>query len=271
MKNYIYIILFLGISNFAKSQVGINTNTPHPSAALDINSNNKGITIPKYNLTSLTSNVSPITQPAIGLMIYNTGNTFPKGIYYWIGSKWEKFHVQGDFNETFSISIPGSIQGIVTSSLTNDLPNFIVDANNISGSIAPNVNTSNGIITLPKGKYRVFIKLDGGWASRGDNWIAGGLNSYYKTSSGINYQNISVNAVLQNDNNVNITEVQNNNMLVGNSGLFGGEFNFWLDLKQDSNNIKLRLYYDTTSNTLANTPNMTPHQTGLKVTFTRMQ
>ncbi len=82
-------VSFLNMSLFA--QVGINTisNAPHSSAGLDVDFNNKGILIPRISLTQTTSS-SPITSPAVSLMVYNTAtvNDVTPGYYYWDATRW---------------------------------------------------------------------------------------------------------------------------------------------------------------------------------------
>lgn len=63
---------------------------PDGYAMLDISSEQKGILIPGINLTSSTMDIQGgdgSTQPK-GLLIYNIGNTFNQGYYFWDGSKW---------------------------------------------------------------------------------------------------------------------------------------------------------------------------------------
>ncbi len=52
---------------FAQS-VGIHTNSPHPSAALDIGGNQQGFLPPRLTLTERNA----ISNPAHGLVVYNT-------------------------------------------------------------------------------------------------------------------------------------------------------------------------------------------------------
>ncbi|WP_148285357.1 hypothetical protein [Flavobacterium sp. B17] len=52
-------------------QVGIGTNNPDASAALDIASTNKGLLIPRVSLTGITDQTT-IASPAMGLIAYNT-------------------------------------------------------------------------------------------------------------------------------------------------------------------------------------------------------
>ncbi|UWX60757.1 hypothetical protein N0B40_00470 [Chryseobacterium oranimense] len=48
------------------AQVGINTSTPDPSSVLDITSTSKGMLLPRI------SNLSSVTNPATGLVIFDT-------------------------------------------------------------------------------------------------------------------------------------------------------------------------------------------------------
>lgn len=72
--------------------VGANT-TPNAYTMLDVSSTNKGILIPRVNLTSNTLDLnsdgdnSISNQPA-GLLIYNSGTTLAAGYYFWNGSEW---------------------------------------------------------------------------------------------------------------------------------------------------------------------------------------
>ena len=70
MKN-IYFCIYLLTSSLLMAQVGINTQTPHASAALDILSSNKGVSFPKISLATY-NDVSTINVPTESLLIYNT-------------------------------------------------------------------------------------------------------------------------------------------------------------------------------------------------------
>jgi hypothetical protein len=85
MKKNIYSILFFSlvilINNIASAQnVGINAtgNAPDVSAMLDVSSSNKGVLIPKVTLQSTTDGTT-ISNPATGLMVYNTNSTMTNG------------------------------------------------------------------------------------------------------------------------------------------------------------------------------------------------
>ena len=80
------LLLFLIIT---KAQVGINTTNPDLSSVLDIKSDNKGLLIPRLNLSS-ENDTSTITSPATSLLVWNKGESglSSKGFYYWDG-KWK--------------------------------------------------------------------------------------------------------------------------------------------------------------------------------------
>ncbi len=77
------------------AQVGINTNTPDSSSALDIESSTGGILIPRLTETQRDA----ISSPATGLMIYQTDQT--TGFYFFNGTAWTRIEgVVGPQGET---------------------------------------------------------------------------------------------------------------------------------------------------------------------------
>jgi len=91
----IFVIISILNSIHLNAQTGIGTTTPDPSAKLDITSTNKGFLPPRVALTA-TNSASPITNPANGLMVFNTVTAgispyqVVPGYYYWDanGLKW---------------------------------------------------------------------------------------------------------------------------------------------------------------------------------------
>jgi hypothetical protein len=91
-------------SSIAPYNVGIGTNTPNSSAALDVSSSAKGMLIPRVALNS-TTDAATITTPATSLLVYNTANAgvipnnVTPGYYYNAGTpaspEWEKFATGG--------------------------------------------------------------------------------------------------------------------------------------------------------------------------------
>ena len=72
------------------AQVGINTSSPHESAALDIVSTTGGLLVPRMTAAQRDA----ITSAATGLMIYQTDGT--AGFYYYNGSSWEGYYSKNE-------------------------------------------------------------------------------------------------------------------------------------------------------------------------------
>ncbi len=107
-------VLLFSASTFAQS-VGINSDgsTPDASAMLDVKSTSKGFLPPRINLTG-TTDVSTISSPVAGLLIFNTSNTndVTPGYYYYGGSSWVKvdaglwsFDLEEDISTTYNVGI----------------------------------------------------------------------------------------------------------------------------------------------------------------------
>lgn len=65
------------------NQVGVNTNNPHPSAALDVSSTTQGLLPPRLTESARLA----IASPATGLLVYQTDAA--AGYYYYTGSAWQ--------------------------------------------------------------------------------------------------------------------------------------------------------------------------------------
>lgn len=81
------LIMALLLQEVSSQSVGINTNSPHPSSILDINSSNRGVLLPKISLQS-TSDKATVPNPANALLLYNTNAQIgPEGFYYNSGTQ----------------------------------------------------------------------------------------------------------------------------------------------------------------------------------------
>jgi hypothetical protein len=83
MKKITVLVLML-FTALGYAQVGINTNTPDASSALEIESTAGGILIPR--MTEIQRDA--IVSPASGLMIYQTDEV--SGFYFYNGTGWTK-------------------------------------------------------------------------------------------------------------------------------------------------------------------------------------
>jgi hypothetical protein len=99
MRNlYALLICFLGcISQITAQNIGINSTgaTPNAAAMLDIVASDKGMLIPRVNLTS-TLDITTIPSPVNSLLVYNQNaagvvpNNVVAGFYYWNGTSWTR-------------------------------------------------------------------------------------------------------------------------------------------------------------------------------------
>jgi len=98
MKHRLYILcVFILLFNLtAMSQIGIQTDTTDASSVLDIVSSDKGVLIPRVSLSSDLSSPSPVTSPATGLLVYNSGSNQEEGFYFWNGIQWRHLKPEED-------------------------------------------------------------------------------------------------------------------------------------------------------------------------------
>jgi hypothetical protein len=169
MNNFKYSIIFIVLTFFIEGvsaqNVGIGTSTPDGSALLDIDaspSNDRGVLIPRVALVS-ANNSSPITAPAVSLLIYNTATagTYPDdvspGYYYWNATAWIAFEIKkvryysidDGLNTTTSSTLDLPVAGM---SLTPGLGTYSVQFNgqcDIADAISTTgLNTADLVIDL---------------------------------------------------------------------------------------------------------------------------
>lgn len=97
MKLFLRILLvntlvLLGF-NLKSQNVGINGTgaAPDGGAMLDVSATNKGVLIPRVNITNLAT-IAPIVGSAtVSMLVYNTNGTTGQGYYYWDGTSWVRF------------------------------------------------------------------------------------------------------------------------------------------------------------------------------------
>ncbi len=166
----IYSILFIlfGISIAqAQNNVGIGTNTPNASAKLDITATDKGLLIPRVNLSG-TGDATTIAGPATGLMVFNqtaagsgatavAANTF----YYYNGTKWVK--------------LEASLGDDWIKATTATTPAIYTDDQYVKGSVGIGDFSS----TSPANKLHVINNADGAGVAALDNSTAGGFAGMY--------------------------------------------------------------------------------------------
>jgi hypothetical protein len=113
MKNIFALLLAAFSFSFTAiaQNVGIGTSTPHASAALEINSNTRGVLVPRMTTAERTA----IASPAAGLLVFdNTTNSF----WFFNSGSWVE------------LSVGSAGWGVTGNGSTNPAINFIGTTDN---------------------------------------------------------------------------------------------------------------------------------------------
>lgn len=209
MKINLLSIFLVALSVNYSAQVGINTNPPHPSAALDMSDSKRGFLPPRVVLSPTSENpFNPITNPADGLLVYNktASTSFPAKYYYKYGTSWIPF---GNGNETYNnataLGISASTLGYAPRILSSaaEIPASL----NVSGVISTkskcvaysghtycSFNLNNGVtweqafnIGKSYGGYLPVITTNDEWNFIKTNLLDGTGNSNHDSWIGFNY------------------------------------------------------------------------------------
>lgn len=206
MKYFSLCWLFL-TSFVLSAQVGIGTDNPHASSILDIESTNAGILIPRVSLTNTTS-TTPITAPAVSLLVYNTatsGDIVP-GFYYWTGTEWQRLSESSGGNTgSQGWGLRGNI--VTDDDFIGTLQNYKPLRFRVNGTEFANFHPGGG------------ITLGYGASAFNDNAIAIGSSSIAGTSNsiaiGTNASTSISNLSIAIGNNAEVTEHES--IAIGNS------------------------------------------------------
>ncbi|MGD0710824.1 MAG: hypothetical protein ABR968_06540 [Bacteroidales bacterium] len=181
------IVLSATISNLFAQNVLVTDDSNYvakTSAMLDIKSSNKGLLIPRVNLTATTSAL-PITSPDSSLIVYNkatAGNVTP-GYYFWDGGKWVRIaNGQGGLNvvtKTASATLlPTETMVLASNNITLTLPAITSTDDGLAISVKNNGTYTDLITVVPNGaatvdgvsnstltrwKGRTYVAVGGNW------------------------------------------------------------------------------------------------------------
>lgn len=182
------IISMIICVNISFAQIGVQTDNPDASSVLDIVSSDKGLLIPRVSLSSSLSSPSPVTSPATGLLVYNSGSAQDHGFYFWTGSIWKMLKpqeigdVQGPSSSTDNAiaRFDGTTGNIIQNSSV-----ILDDAGNITG--VNNITTAGFTMTTGAGVDKVLISDasgNGSWSEalpldieEDDVVVASGINT----------------------------------------------------------------------------------------------
>lgn len=118
MKTYfptLFFSMFIFGLTTVQAQIGIGTTSPSSSSILDVQSDSKGILIPRLAL-EITTAATPVNNPENGLMVYNTKDTndVKPGFYYWEDTEWLKIQDKNDVSIVNTTSYTGLTDGDTT-------------------------------------------------------------------------------------------------------------------------------------------------------------
>lgn len=147
----LFLIVLLQLFAFCGfgQNIGIGTNVPNVSAALDITDSARGLLIPRMTKVQRLS----IANPAEGLYVYQTDDN--KGFWYFDGTTWTSFlkippgasqnkvitYCDGELTWTFEGKCPGKITGL---NCEGAIPNGILLAGSPAVGVTSNISYTGG-------------------------------------------------------------------------------------------------------------------------------
>ena len=247
---YTLITILLSLNLNAQDGVGINTDTPDPSAILDISSTTQGVLVPRMNSTERDG----ISSPATGLLIYNsTTNTF----WFYDGTSW--IEISSSVSTAEIIDADGDTKVEVEKTTDDDLIRFTmanteyfqmtegrlnvmntgnsVFLGNLAGRVDDLTDNNNVFVGASSGQFNTIGNENVGIGYRalrnntsGTNNVAIGeeaLKANQKGKFNISIGGNSLNQSIVNDSNVAIGYNSisslisgNNNVGIGTSSMF---------------------------------------------------
>ncbi|MCF0050560.1 complement C1q domain-containing protein [Dyadobacter sp. LJ53] len=170
-------VLAISVKSLAQN-AGVNTQTPHPSASLDVVSNSKGVLLPKVLLLSSTDQ-STIPNPAKSLLVYKPANAFgSEGLYYNLGDAdnplWQMLGSRLNLPLSFTDTNAGAlfyVENTSSSSLATGIEGYSETKRGVGGATVSGsgvaglafgsgtgfqaINTATGLALDVSGKLRI--------------------------------------------------------------------------------------------------------------------
>lgn len=175
-RTFLILCAILFVCHTISAQYGINQPSPHPSATLDIQSNNQGLLIPRMTAGQRDA----IPSPADGLLIYQINNN--PGFYWYRSGSWQRFNaVTGqiiDSNGDTEISVEKNPDEDKIRFIINGNERYILETFGASDVFRINVNSI---------LKNVFIGRFAGLSNQtGNHNVILGDSSLYQSNSSFN-------------------------------------------------------------------------------------
>ena len=104
----------IGFAQVTQQKIGNNPTLINPNAALEVESTDKGILLPRVGLTA-TNSFAPLSAHVAGMTVYNTAtagtepNNVTPGYYYNDGTQWVRIAAKTDINPVNIYNANGSL------------------------------------------------------------------------------------------------------------------------------------------------------------------
>lgn len=212
MKKQLLTVAILMGTWVASAQVGVGTLNPNKSAQLDVVASDKGILIPRVQLTSITDATTITSGNVESLLVYNVTNTneISPGYYYWFNNQWQKMLSSSD--------ITSDILTVLNFDATTNVLTYVDEEGNTHNFTLN--NTKNSTIIL-NGTILTITDTDG--------------DVYTVDLAGLDTNTTNTSLVFNDENLLTLTDSDNNQVTV--------------DLSSISNNTTiLEVSFDGTTN-----------------------
>jgi trimeric autotransporter adhesin len=187
-----------------KGNVGIGTTKPDNSAILEINSQSKGLLIPRLSITQRAA----IESPATGLLIYQIDST--PGFYYFEGGNWKPLSDIQSEKSIVAAGVNWSTDG--NSAIVGDF----LGTTNATPLVLKMNNVNSGLIDGFTGK--TFLGYNAGLGNTASNVVAIGQGALAGTNTGIDNLAIGFQALNKNSGGIQNVGLGTNSLYNNNGG-----------------------------------------------------
>ncbi|WP_235298187.1 hypothetical protein [Portibacter marinus] len=228
MKRYLICLALLSSATLF-SQVGIGTNTPNATSALDIEASNSGLLIPRVALTDVSDNNAPISNPAVSLLVYNTNGSVTggsgSGYYYWTGSVWEKLITSTVLSDVWTTSGNAGTDPSTDFIGTTDDQDLSIRTNNTEAIRIDNA----GNVGIGENDPSNTLEVNGSVLFNGDFVNQQALGAHSGTVQEVPFTNLVLTPLTGTDVSITVTDgsgVTNSAVFItGFARVFGGNLN----------------------------------------------